>query len=131
MNFKTTIVLIILLAFAGGALWFVNSREGKESTDTAAKNPQKIFTLADGDVTKIDVTSAGGKKPGLDKSSGKWRLAEPVNAPAEAFEVDGFVRSLTGLESQGDVDSSTASSSSTGLDKPRYTIELTGKAGEK
>jgi hypothetical protein len=133
MNFKTTIVLIVLLAFAGGALWFVNSREAKDasSTDTSAKNAQKIFSIADSDVIKIDVASAEGKKLVLDKSGGKWKLLEPVSAPAEAFEVDSLVRSITGLESHGDVEKSTADSKSTGLATPRYTIELTGKNGEK
>src|SRR3954463_11502656 len=86
MNFKTTIVLIVLLAFAGVAMWIVNSRETKEASNPKETNAGKIFTLSEGDVTKIDVAAADGKKLALDKSGGKWRMIEPVNAPAEAFE---------------------------------------------
>lgn len=128
MNFKTTIVLIALLAFAGVAV-FVTRDSGKID-DAASKSAEKVFELADGDVVKVSIAPAVGTKLVVEKTDGKWRLTEPVKAPAEAFEVDSLVRALAGLESRGEVRASTADAKATGLDNPRYIIEITDKTGK-
>jgi Domain of unknown function (DUF4340) len=132
MNFKTTVVLIVLLFAAGLTLFFTRDRSG--STETAseiAKKAQKVFDVDEADLTKLAITSsADGKKLTLEKSNGKWRLTEPVNAPADSFSADALVRAVTGLESRGEVSGGTADAKSTGLDNPHYTIDLATKDGK-
>jgi len=128
MNFKTTIVLIALLAVAGAVLLFTRDRGGEQATTTTdtKATPQKVFAdVQANDVTKLAITPADGKKLVVAKTGGKWQMTEPVNAPAEAFEVDGLVRAVAGIESRGEVSEKTADAKATGLASPKYTLDLT------
>src|SRR5256714_13795126 len=126
MNFKTTIVLVALLAVAGLAMLLTREKTGGKTEETAQKQ-QKLLDVQTSDVNKVVVTSSDGKKTALEKTGATWRLSEPVNAPAQAFEVDSLVRAVAELES---TNTSSADAASTGLDKPRYTIGLTTSAGK-
>jgi len=130
MNFKTTVVLIVLLAVAVGALWFTRENKSEDGKVVEDKK-QKLFDIDPKDVNKLVVTAADGKKMTLERSGpSKWRMTEPVNAPAEAFEVDNLVRMITELESRGTVDSGNATAEATGLAKPRYVVEMTTADGK-
>ena len=125
MNFKTTFVLIGLLVVAGLVVLFTRERKEKPG-ERAEATQQKVLDVKSEDVTKIVVTPASGTKNVFEKTDGKWRLAEPVSAAAEAFEVDSLVRALTDLEATSTASSSTA----TGLDKPQYVVDLTTSDGK-
>src|SRR3954470_21651293 len=129
MNFKTTLVLIFLLAVAAGALYFTRDKGGGGESDssTASKSAQKVFDVSESDVNKLAVTSSDGKKLVVEKADGKWRLAEPVHAPAEAFEVDSLVRSVADLQARSQA---RADAKDTGLDKPRYTVDVNAGNGK-
>jgi hypothetical protein len=132
MNFKTTVVLLGLLVVAFGALWFTREQGGGEGgTGTVAEDrKQKLFDVAAGDVNKLVIASADGKRMLVEKSGAKWRMTEPVTAPAEAFEVDSLIRAITELESRGKVSADSASAEATGLAKPRYVVDLSTTAGK-
>src|ERR1041385_6265392 len=86
MNFKTTVVLIVLLLVAGVALFFTRDRGTGEEGEKTAKKAQKVFDVTENDITKVAVVSTDGKKLTLEKGDGgKWRLTDPVNAPADSF----------------------------------------------
>lgn len=120
MNFKTTLVLLGLL-IAGGIAVFVTRDKGGESAQKTVESQQKVFTdVVATDVTKLAITASDGTKTAIEKTDAKWRLTAPVPAAAEAFEVDALVRAITGLETTNVV-----TGASTGIDKPKFTIELT------
>jgi hypothetical protein len=129
MNFKTTVVLIIVLAVAAGVMFFTREKSGE--APKTAEQKQRIFAeLKPEDVTKIVVTPSEGPRTVLEKTTAVWRMIEPVNAGAEAFEVDGLVRQVVELQSLGKVQTSGADAGATGLTSPHYTIEMTDKAGK-
>src|SRR5687768_8009804 len=125
MNFKTTIVLVALLAVAGLVALLSRDKGGDDAQQTI-QSQQKVLDVEPGDVTKLTITSADNKKLVLERSGTAWRLSEPVAAAAESFEVDSLLRSITGLESTSIITDATA----TGLDKPRYTVDLTTADGK-
>jgi hypothetical protein len=125
MNFKTTVVLIVLLAVAGIVLMFTRDHGADEKISTDKK--QKVMDVAASDVKRIAITSADGKKLAMEKAGTEWRMTQPVSATAQPFEVDGLIRAITDLESRGEI---TADSKSTGLANPRYTIELATSDGK-
>lgn len=130
MNFKTTLVLLVLLVLAGAAVLFTRGG-GEEPADSAdAEAGRRLFELDQSDVIEVAVIPSAGDRFVLEKSGGQWRLTEPVSAPAEPFEVDSLVSALVNLRSRGSVGSD-ASSAATGLDDPTYRIELTGAGGSK
>ena len=123
MNFKTTLVLIGLLAVAGIVL-LVTRDTGEETSETTIADAQRLFAVDEADVNKLTLSAADGRTMTLERAGGKWRMTQPVSAEAEAFEVDSLVRSVVDLQTQGTTDAQ-----ATGLDKPRYTIDFTTSDG--
>ena len=118
MNFKTTLILAVVLLGLGAYIFFTKDKGGGEKTEVADTSERKLFTVKPEDITKITVTPADGKRMVLQKpADGKWRLAEPVAAQAEAFEVDNLARTLAELRAHGRMTES--SDNATGLASPR------------
>src|SRR5205823_9734278 len=122
---KTTIVLIVLLAGMGIYLLFARTA-GEAPAGSKAEN--KLLAIESADVTKVAIHPADGKPTVLEKSGTDWRLVEPVNAPADTFQVDDLLRELTELKSRGQVEADQKAAA--GLDHPSYTVELTAKDGK-
>ncbi len=125
MNFKTTLVLIVLLAVAAIAL-FVTSRNGESdpADATASGDGKKLIDVTSDQVTRVTVTPFIGDIFTLEKSGADWRLTAPVSAPAETFEVDSLLRAVTEARSQGAIEDADPTSSATGLASPSYRVEL-------
>ncbi len=135
MNFKTTILLVVLLALVGGYL-FVTRDKGEAETKT---EEHSLVDVKKDDVSKVVITPADGKQIVLEKSAAKpvtktmmnatggadWRLTQPVNALADAAEVTGLLDAVIGLKSAAQT-----TAGGTGLDKPQFKVEMTagGKA---
>ena len=127
MNFKTTIILIAILA--GVSVYFFLTRDTAEQqreTETeTAQAEQSLFDIKPEDVTRLSITPKDGKgKLAFEKKDGNWRMTQPADAAAETFQVDSLVRQLATLTTRGQVD---AADNVTGLGSPRYTVELASK----
>jgi hypothetical protein len=127
MNFKTTLVLLVLLVALGSVLFIVRNKQSNEPETPTAK---KLIDIDQKDVSKIIVTPADGKKIVLEQSGMNWKLTEPINAAADNYPVESLLTQLTDMKSRGVVDASGADSQATGLDKPRYVVELDAKNGK-
>lgn len=134
MNFRTTIILLILLA-AGGVFLFVANRHPASSDTTQTSfdtKGKKLFDQKADDITKLSIkpADASAKPIVLDKQNGTWKLVQPIAWEADSFEARNLVDSVVDLRSQGGVDLDSANLSSTGLDRPRYSIEATDSSGK-
>ena len=125
MNFRTTVILLVILAAAGAYIAVTQLRGHNESTEAPSSSAGKLLNVNSADVTKIAITQPDGKKIVLDKSGSQWKLTEPVNAPADSFAVDDLLRQLTGLTSRGQLP--TDQKTSVGLEHPNFVVELTTK----
>src|SRR5579864_9592241 len=99
MNFKTTILLLVLLAGVGIYFGVEHWTGGNKST-LAETNSAKLVDLNSADITKVSITQPDGKRLVLDKAGTQWRMTEPINAPADSFAVDDLLRQITGLTSR-------------------------------
>ncbi|HWE02112.1 MAG TPA: DUF4340 domain-containing protein [Tepidisphaeraceae bacterium] len=127
MNFRTTLFLLVLVVAVGLVVYFTSSRPEKpKDADSTAEH--KLLAVDQADVTHVSVTNSDGKQFALEKKGAEWKVVEPVKAPAKTFEADELVRSLVGLQSRGEVDSSRKAAG--GLDHPSFVVELTGKGGK-
>ena len=126
MNFKTTLVLIVLLAVAAVALFVTNKKGDTESADTTTTGGEgkKLIDVPSDKVTKVTVAPSIGEKFTLEKTGADWRLTEPVSAPAESFAVDSLVRAVTDARSRGAIEGADATSGATGLSSPSYRVDL-------
>src|SRR5687767_4371973 len=109
MNFKTTTVLIGVLAVVLLAYLFVS----RETPETKAPSPteQTLLKTSTADVTKLAVTAADGNRFVVEKQGTDWRLVEPISAPAETWAVDALVRGVAEMKSRGDVELTSANAS--------------------
>jgi hypothetical protein len=126
MNFRTTVILIILLAIVG--VWLFISRTGETETEPAPGEQAKLISSPSEDVTRIAVTPRGEAKFVLEKVGGDWRVTEPVSAPASRYEVDRLVTDIVSLSSRGKVSAEDASAA--GLDQPQVVVEAVAKDGK-
>ena len=134
MNFRTTIILLVLLA-GGGIFLFVANRHADNTDATQSgfdAKGKKLFEQKADDVAKLVIRPAdpGAKPIELAKQEGNWKLVQPVSWGAESFEARNLVDSIVDLRSKGGVDLDSANLSSTGLDHPRFTIEATDTTGK-
>lgn len=123
MNFKTTIVLLVLLAAAAVYLG-VHRFAGKNAAEeTPAANPNQLITAKSDDITKVAITQLDGKHIVLVKSGKDWRLTEPLDAKADTFAVDELLRQITSLQSRGELKPD--QKAAVGLDNPKMSVEIT------
>ncbi len=123
MNFKTTVILLFLLAAAGGYLFF--TRDTGESKPKQLEAHRLLEISQASDVTRVVIAPAVGQSMAMEKSGKDWRLTEPLAAPADTTEATGLVDSLVNLVSTAQLDSRESGSARTGLDKPQFTVTLT------
>jgi hypothetical protein len=126
MNFKTTVILFVVLVVVGGYVFFTSDRDTKRKK---AEEHKLVDIPAAADVTRLAITDAAGKKTVLERAGKDWRLVEPLNAPAEARDVTDLIDALISMKSNNQLDPKEAAASKIGLEKPQSTVELT--AGEK
>lgn len=120
MNFRTTLILLVLL-LGVGILALVS--RNVDTTAPVETPPQRLLSLTAADVSKVSIAPDEGQKIVLEKADGKWRLSEPVKGPAEDLTASALVDTISNLTSRGKV----AADASTGLDKPRYKLEVVAK----
>jgi hypothetical protein len=133
MNFKTTLILIALLAVVGGIFWYSQSTTAPPAPPAAPSNGldtagEKMLTIKAADVNKIIITPASGPQTQLEKTAGKWNLVAPIKAGTVDFAVSGLLADLTDIRTHGRPQSDPGSDS--GLAKPAYTIQLTTDDGK-
>src|SRR4051794_10162686 len=108
MNFKTTILLIALLAVAGVVLFFTRDRSGGGTSETSVTTPdatKKLLDVTSADVTKVVVTPANDKPIALERAGGmNWRLTQPIAAPADSSAAESLVSALAELTSRSKID---------------------------
>ncbi len=120
MNFKTTLVLIALLAVAG--VYVIVSRS-TEDTGKAPPTAGKLLAIESSEVSKLTITPADGPAVVFEKTGIDWRMTAPVSAAVDRFEVEGLLSQLTGLTSRGANDSEK-------IDHPSFALALTTNSGK-
>jgi hypothetical protein len=100
MSPRTTGILL-LVAAALGAFVYLYEVEGEEGRKAAEDAEKRLFPdVEQDDVTSISLETSGGRTARLVRSDGAWRLAEPLDFPADAFAADGLASGLAGLASE-------------------------------
>lgn len=128
MNFKTTVILLVLLVGAGVYIMFDRLRHGdRDTAEQTTADTKRLFDVKNkDDVTSLTIKPADGNEIVITKSAdNKWRMTKPVDAAAENWQVDSLVRDLIDLESKAKVDPAEK-----GLDKPRLNVEISAKGGK-
>jgi len=157
MKPRTLLILFCVLLGLGAFIWFYERK--LPSSDERTEIAKKVVAVKKDDVQGLTLETANGKvvlqrtvapaadtkkdkdkdkkdkKDGeaLDEAQGQpasaWMLAQPMQARADAFAVDGLLDALTGLQKTRTLDGK-VDRTAVGLDKPRATVRLKTAKGE-
>ncbi|HEY3571998.1 MAG TPA: DUF4340 domain-containing protein [Thermoanaerobaculia bacterium] len=142
MKPRTLLILLVLVLGLGAFIWFYERKlPSSEERETLGK---KVFALEKGDVTAVAIDAPKGSvrlerapspkpaKKGKEETAepaADWRLVKPLSARADAFAVDRLLDAVTSLAKTNTLDE--VDPKAVGLDKPRATVRLTTRDGEK
>ncbi|MGD0388845.1 MAG: DUF4340 domain-containing protein [Tepidisphaeraceae bacterium] len=124
MNFKTTIILLIALIVVGVVFYLDQNRPNPPGVDTEqSSSPQgpKLFNVESGQVKGVTISDSDGNRTVVRRDGAAWKMTEPVNSAAVDWQTQDLIRTICDLRSQGRPDAAPADS---GLDHPRYTVDL-------
>ncbi|MFL6233980.1 MAG: DUF4340 domain-containing protein [Thermoanaerobaculia bacterium] len=144
MKPRTLLILLVLVLGLGAFIWLYERKlPSSEERETLGK---KVFALEKGDVTAVAIEAPKGavrlekapapkpvkkdkKEETAEPAAADWRLVRPLAARADAFAVDRLLDAVTSLQKTSTLDD--VDPQAVGLDKPRATVRLTTRGGEK
>jgi hypothetical protein len=159
MRPKTLLILLVVVLGLGSFIWFYE-RKLPSSEKRAELEKRVLQEVEKDDVTAVTIEASKGtvrferveaavkkdEKDGKDAQDAKdeeggteaeeeaapvaeWRLVRPITARADAFAVDRLLDSILALEKTRTMDE--VDPKAVGLDKPRATVRLATKDGER
>ncbi len=128
MNFRTTIVLLVLLVGVGAYLLFTRDRAGGPSDTVAVPPAHTVTDVKSADVDAVTVDGADGRPVlAIEKAGGGWRVTKPFAAAADSFKATSLVDDLTtNLKSTSVVKAAGPDAPQTGVGHPQYTVAVMG-----
>src|SRR5262249_12054531 len=125
---RSTLILLLIAAVAGVAVYFVEVKSGKSRNEEPEKtNP--AFKFKREDVTGIKVIR-GGQTVNLENQNNKWVITQPVNATADEGVVNSLVGDLVSARIERDFAPAGGDLKQYGLSEPAVKLEVKLKNGE-
>ncbi len=147
MKPRTLLILLVAVLGLGAFIWFYE-RE-LPSSEERKELEKKVVKVEKDDVTAVTVEASKGRvrlerietpKPAKKEdeetpelpplsAGSEWKMVEPFNTRADAFAVDRLLDSVISLDRTSTLED--VDRKDVGLDKPRATVRLKTKDGEK
>ncbi|MEP0844457.1 MAG: DUF4340 domain-containing protein, partial [Phycisphaerae bacterium] len=133
MNTKTTLFLLLAAVVAAGVLFLtVQPWKAPETAKEPEPAAKPLFEKKPEGIDRVEVVLRDGGKRAFAKEGDDWAMTEPLQAPANKYEVDQIVNTIGDLKytrSFGKNDKDRPKETTTGLDKPLAVVRLF-KAGK-
>ena len=124
------LIILALVVVAVGAYIFFHERHQMNS-DERRERASKVFPELDrDDISTVVVDNSHGRFV-MEKSSGIWRLTEPITFEANPASVNSVLTSLANLEEDRTLSTSDVELSAYGLDQPEITVILETETGDR
>jgi Domain of unknown function (DUF4340) len=129
MKMNSLLIAAIVLAALSGVLYWSNHRKpAEDAVKVSADAPVKILTLAQADITKVEIKKKSGDQVELQKdSAGKWQIAGAKPLRADQNEVSSMLSTLASLSSERLIEQKAASLADYGLAQPAVEVNVTEK----
>jgi len=122
------IAAIVLAALSGVLYWSNHRKPAEDAVKVSADAPVKILTLAQADITKVEIKKKSGDQVELQKdSAGKWQIAGAKPLRADQNEVSSMLSTLASLSSERLIEQKAASLADYGLAQPAVEVNVTEK----
>ncbi len=100
MNPRNTALLFLVAAALGAAAYFYEIR-GESARTRAEDEARRLFPgLESESIDWIEFTTSDGTAVRLEKSGANWKLAQPLEFPADEFAIDGIASALADAKSE-------------------------------
>jgi len=129
MKMNGLLIAAIVLAALSGVLYWSNHRKPADTAiKVSADTAPKILTLAQADITKVEIKKNGGDDVELTKNdAGKWQLAGAKPLRADQNEVSSILSTLSSLSSDRLIEEKAANLADYGLAQPATEVDVTEK----
>ena len=129
--YRITVLLALILCGLGAYLYFIDvpaSQELEQKTYT----DRQILPFDDREVTHLTIATQAETIVFVRETPRRWRIAEPLDAPADSHEVRKVLRALTVGKIERVIQEETQDEAQYGLKPPRMSLTLsTGKQSEE
>jgi Domain of unknown function (DUF4340) len=129
MKINSLLIAAIVLAALSGTLYWTSRRKPAEPTvKVTADVAPKILTLAEADITKVDIRRKDGDEVVLAKdAAGKWQIVAAKPLRADQNQVSSVLTTLSSLDSERLIEEKAGDLSAYGLAQPSIVVDVTEK----
>jgi hypothetical protein len=129
MKINSLLVAAIVLAALSGTLYWTSRRKPVEPTiKVTADVAPKILTLAEADITRVDIKKKDGDEVVLAKdAAGKWQIVAAKPMRADQNQVSSVLATLSSLNSERLIEEKAGDLSAYGLAQPSIVVDVTEK----
>jgi Domain of unknown function (DUF4340) len=128
MKFRTTLILLIVLAALGGyVLW--SGRQKSDTSATTGATTTPVLQLDPAGVRAVEVRGEG-KQVRVERDASGWQVNAPKPGPADALRVTEVISGLAKLNATQTITPTGQNLAPYGLDKPAYEVRLEGGTPE-
>jgi len=100
VNPRTTGILLLVAALLGAFVYFYEIRGGQQR-QAAEEREKRLFAELDPEaIDWLVLTTSDGQRVRAERREGSWRLVEPLEAPGDAFALNGIASALAELSSE-------------------------------
>jgi len=119
MQFRNTLIVLVLLILVGGYIYFFQAGKPEEET-------KKLFNIKADDITKI-VLQYPGQEIEVERSGGSWKLVKPIKVDADTSALNTLTHEIADADVKRIVDEHPTNLALYGLDKPNATVLVSTK----
>ena len=124
---RNTLILLLIAAVAGAAVYFLEVKPGKPR-DEEPETSRSAFKFNREDITGISLVR-GGQTVNLENQNNKWVITSPVNAAADEAALNSLVGDLVSARIERELSPSGDELKSYGLSEPAVKLEVKLKSG--
>ena len=114
MQFRNTIIVLVLLILVGGYIYFFQAGKSEEET-------KKLFNIKADDITRI-VLKYPDQEIEVARTNGAWKLVKPIKANADPSAVSTLTHEIADADVKRTVDDNPTDLAPFGLAKPDVTV---------
>lgn len=124
MSFRTTLLLLLVLAGLGGYVYWVEYPQAQKEAQK-----EKVLDFSADDATELTLVYAD-REIALKKSGDDWRMSKPLDTAADAATVKILLGAIASGEIKKEVKDASSDLATYGLDKPFITARVKTKDKE-
>lgn len=124
---RSTLILLLVAAIAGVAVYFIEVKSGKSGDEETEKTPP-AFKFNREDIVSIALIR-GGQTVNLENQNNKWVITQPVNAAADESAVNSIIGDLVSARIERDFAPAGGDLKQYGLSEPVVKLEVKLKNG--